>query len=582
MVLMGLGVLLAGMMGVVVEAEDTTVTVYKDRTLVERTTTVNLAGTERVVWPLLLGDVDPTAVRVEAEGAEVQQFEVRPTYVPAFTAEQARAAMDAVAPPAPPGTERSYDPERGAASFALTRLASKPSPPALEVTATLKGEGAVKVVLRHFLPKASVHYRVALAVQDPPSQVEATFQGQILQRTGTDWKDALVQFDVNQGAPSFESLRPLPVVLQQPDALEEEALLRRQMFERGGWSTLPVWSAKALQQRAAPVSLSGRVVDVNTGAPLKDTVVSVLTSRLQTEEVFAFTDVRGEYHISNLPPAPTGYRLRFGREGASVQLYEAVAAPAGANLRFDEQLWTGAGPNPEPSSPLTYGCYIGNSPQELAYIDFMVAGVGPTELLPIPPPRDFAREGDTSQKNPMPPAGRLVAPGRHTLRDGTSPRVPLITEHWPMTLHRQVFPAQDPATYLIAEVRPSSLGELVMYRYVHPLVDGKPRTLLKLTPLRPDNTFTLPLGTDPKVQVVRTEQRVPVQWNAREVHDVTLRVPNPYPVPMSVRVLDTWPQGSRLVRATPGAQRDDTTRGLTWDLKVPPSSTGTVSFQYSR
>ncbi|NNB84195.1 DUF4139 domain-containing protein [Corallococcus exiguus] len=588
MVLMGLGVLLVGVLGAAVEKEDTTVTVYKDRTLVERTTTMNLAGTERVVWPLLMGKVEATSVRVQTEGAEVQRVELRPTYVPAFTAEEAHAALEALEPrPPPPGDERySLPRDWYQAAAKVETLATQPSPPALEVAAILKGTGATRVVLRYFLPAVSNKYIPSLSVRSQASQVEAEFRGQIFQNTGSDWNEALLHFAPGQSSPVFDAPRPTPVWLHQPDALEEEAVLRRQMFDSIGYATASIWAhPESRQPGDAPTVLTGTVLDVNTGAPLKDVVVNVFSEHLR-DDVFAFTDVRGEYRITDLPPASAGYRLFFRREGVRPWMRERMDIPRASTVRVDVRLWTGVGPEPEPPPPPSSEYKGGCGPDAIhldpVFMDFVMTRLGQPEPATIPPPRDFARLAVPARGSPKVPDWRLTVPGRNTRRDRTAPRFPLFTETWPMTVHRQVFPAQDAATYLVAEVHASPTSELIMHEWVPLAVDGQPHKSVKLLPLGPGNTFTLPLGTDPKVRAVRTVQRAPVEWNAREVHDVTVRVPNPYPVPMSVRVLDTWPQGSRLVRTTPGAQRDDATGGLTWDLKVPPSSTGTVSFRYAR
>ncbi|TSC22974.1 carboxypeptidase regulatory-like domain-containing protein [Corallococcus sp. Z5C101001] len=581
MVLMGLGLFLAGTLAVAIEVPDTTVTLYKDKTLVVRTATVKVAGTEQVQWPLLTGQVDPASIQVEAEGAEVQRVEVRPTYVPAFTAEEVHSALQRLGPPRPPSESLSYSRSQSDAFTELSIMAERGSPPAVDVMATLKGEGLAKVVLRYVLSGARGRYRVELTVRSQPPQVEATFLGHILQRTGVDWKDVILHFDLSRKMPPFEATGPLPERINRPDMLEEETALRRLIFNNIGQPTTANWNARASRQRDIPVVLIGTVVDVNTGAPLKDAVVTVATNRLQSR-VYAFTNAHGEYRITDLPPDPAGYRLVFEHPRARTRVHEAVPAPNGGSLRFDERLWTGAGPDPDPPEPpVEGGCYLGGSVDPVI-IDYLVAGLGPRESELIAPPQDFARPAGPPHGVWKSPDRRFTAPGRHIVLDNTAPRIPLLTETWPVTLHRQVFLEKDAATYLVGEVHPSAEVALLMHHWIQPVVDGKQQKFLKLWPRPPDNTFTLPLGTDPKVRAVRRVQRGPVEWNAREVQDVTVRVPNPYAEPMRVRVVDTLPRGARLIRITPGAHRDDETATLTWDLLVPPASTGAVSFRYSR
>ncbi|ATB28815.1 mucoidy inhibitor MuiA family protein [Melittangium boletus] len=60
-----------------VEAPVTSVTVYSDQARVVRTAKVGLSGAQRVELPRLYGTVDPSSIRVEAQGAEVTRVEVR-------------------------------------------------------------------------------------------------------------------------------------------------------------------------------------------------------------------------------------------------------------------------------------------------------------------------------------------------------------------------------------------------------------------------------------------------------------------------------------------------------------------------
>ncbi|WP_395810221.1 mucoidy inhibitor MuiA family protein [Archangium minus] len=61
-----------------VDAPVTSVTVYSDRARVVRTARVALSGSQRVELPLLYGSVDPSSIRVEAQGAEVTRVDIRP------------------------------------------------------------------------------------------------------------------------------------------------------------------------------------------------------------------------------------------------------------------------------------------------------------------------------------------------------------------------------------------------------------------------------------------------------------------------------------------------------------------------
>ncbi|QRK09749.1 mucoidy inhibitor MuiA family protein [Archangium violaceum] len=73
-----------------VDAPVTSVTVYSDQARVVRTARVALSGAQRVELPLLHGSVDPSSIRVEAQGAEVTRVDIRPVQSDALPAAEAR------------------------------------------------------------------------------------------------------------------------------------------------------------------------------------------------------------------------------------------------------------------------------------------------------------------------------------------------------------------------------------------------------------------------------------------------------------------------------------------------------------
>jgi hypothetical protein len=70
-------------------------------------------------------------------------------------------------------------------------------------------------------------------------------------------------------------------------------------------------------------------------------------------------------------------------------------------------------------------------------------------------------------------------------------------------------------------------------------------------------------------------------------YTVTLELANPYPTPISTRVLDQWPVSGdkevqiELVRVEPDATRDPVKGALEWRLTVPPSGKSTLRFVYT-
>ncbi len=77
-----------------VDAPVTSVTVFSDQAAVTRTASLKLSGSRRVELPLLPGAVDPSSIRVEASGAEVQRIDIAPVEDDAFAPDEARKLLD--------------------------------------------------------------------------------------------------------------------------------------------------------------------------------------------------------------------------------------------------------------------------------------------------------------------------------------------------------------------------------------------------------------------------------------------------------------------------------------------------------
>ena len=178
------------------------------------------------------------------------------------------------------------------------------------------------------------------------------------------------------------------------------------------------------------------------------------------------------------------------------------------------------------------------------------------------------------------------------MRSGQGERiVPLLIESWPVQVERHVFPALAADAFLVAQLKSPSRtvlpgGDASLF------VGADPAGTAALKLVVPGEAFTLPLGVDPAVRTARNVRLV----QAREgfiskddinTYEVTLEVPNPYPFPIQVRVVDQWPLSQdgkvevKLVRTSPAARQDEQKGELQWDLVVPPSSKSTVSFEYT-
>ncbi|QSQ28423.1 mucoidy inhibitor MuiA family protein [Pyxidicoccus parkwayensis] len=427
---------------------------------------------------------------------------------------------------------------------------------------------------------------------------------------------------------------PLPPRTTEPD-LELE--LRKQLLARAGRplpsepprpapSSPPASStaqARAPAQRQSPPSsnaapgardstIIGTVIDAQSRQPVPDVVVTATSPNLQGEQTVV-TDAQGQYRIPFLPPGV--YTLRFEKEQfrpyarADVQLrlnrtirvnvellpedlgevVEITGTPptidvgstsTGVNVsdefigrtgRARTNAWSGAPSSYEAPEPVV-DSYVGLSPPP---------GWLPPQLA-SDLPASLAGGYDLA----------FTAPRLETVRSGQGERtVPLLIESWPVQVERHVFPALAGDAYLVAQLESPSRtvlpgGQASLF------VGGDPAGSADLKLVVPGEPFTLPLGVDPAVRTARNVKLVQskdglISKDDINTYEVTLEVPNPYPFPMPVRVVDQWPLNRdgqvvvKLVSTTPAARQDEKTGELQWDLVVPPSSKSTVSFQYS-
>jgi hypothetical protein len=82
-------------------------------------------------------------------------------------------------------------------------------------------------------------------------------------------------------------------------------------------------------------TITGAVVDAQTGQPVQDVVVTATSSALEGEQV-AVSDASGRYAVRKLPPG--AYTLRFEKEGFQPFLRAGVSVDAGQTARLNVQL----------------------------------------------------------------------------------------------------------------------------------------------------------------------------------------------------------------------------------------------------
>ncbi len=235
-----------------VDAPVTSVTVFSDRARVVRTARVSLSGAQRVELPPLPTSVDPSSIRVEAQGAEVTRVEVRslaPEDLPVAEVQrlvtelersqaridQLRAERDAhaaqlaslarVSPPeeSPPTAKLDAAGWRAATDFLVDTTARTQAKVRelshreqelvreqtqrlqearrardaslgrrLEVVALLSGQGSATLTLTYSTPSARWYPAYELRLAPESNQVEVAFAGRVSQETGEDWDEAVL------------------------------------------------------------------------------------------------------------------------------------------------------------------------------------------------------------------------------------------------------------------------------------------------------------------------------------------------------------------------------------------------------
>ena len=613
-----------------VDAPVTSVTVYSDRARVVRTARVSLSGSQRVELPVLHGPVDPSSIRVEAQGAEVTRVDIRPVTSDALPASEARRLV----------TE-------------LERLDDQLAQSRAEREAYFAQLGALAEV-RPVLPEEP-----APSTSPPTPQRSARPEPSRLDSSG--WRVA-TDFMVESTARLQAKLREVSL---REEALERELSRRVQEARmlggtpsRSGLEIVPTLSGQgpatlsvsyvtsgarwypAYELRLEPESnrvqvvFSGRVsqesgedwedaaLTLSTAIPATSTTVPRLaTWKIGQQERFIPTPSPVSDSWRSPPPAPPALpkepqedaRLRerllalTGRTNAAPTTQPAPSRPGGEQKRAEE-----ARPQRKGSDVLM-GTDVELLPESsMGDMEEMVVVSGestalqsafvhlaPQRPMDVPvglaPPEGW-RPPALDANLPASLAGgyALAFPSqrRESVRSGGGERrVPLFSETWPVQVERKLYPALTPNAFLVAELRSPSRqvlpgGEAQLF------VGADPVGQARLTLVSPGEPFTLPLGVDPAVRPVRnvklmTAEKGLIGKDELTEYLVTIEVANPYPFPLPVRIHDQWPLSRqehvevKLVRTEPYAEQDKDKGTLLWRLTVPPSEKTAVSFLYT-
>ncbi|WP_309887825.1 mucoidy inhibitor MuiA family protein [Archangium sp.] len=588
-----------------VDAPVTSVTVYSDRARVVRTARVSLSGSQRVELPVLHGPVDPSSIRVEAQGAEVTRVDIRPVTSDALPASEARRLV----------TE-------------LERLDDQLAQSRAEREAWFAQLGALAEV-HPVVPEEALSSPPA-----PTTQRSARPEPSRLDSSG--WRVA-TDFLVESTARLQAKLREVSL---REEALERELALRVQEARklggtpsRSGLEIVPTLSGQgtatlsvsyvtsgarwypSYELRLEPESnrvqvvFSGRVsqesgedwedaaLTLSTAIPATSTTVPRLaTWKIGQQERFIPTPSPVSDSWRAPPPVapalPTqpreDARLRerllalTGRANAAPTTQPAPSRPDGELKRPEE---------------FTEESVITSAPPTA--LQSAVERLAPQRPMDVPvglaPPEGW-RPPALDANLPASLAGgyALAFPSqrRESVRSGGGERrVPLFSETWPVQVERKLYPALTPNAFLVAELRSPSRqvlpgGEAQLF------VGADPVGQARLTLVSPGEPFTLPLGVDPAVRPVRnvkllTAEKGLIGKDELTEYLVTIEVANPYPFPLPVRIHDQWPLSRqqdvevKLVRTEPYAEQDKDKGTLLWRLTVPPSEKTAVSFLYT-
>lgn len=623
-----------------VDAPVTSVTVYSDRARVVRTARVSLSGTQRVELPLLHGSVDPSSIRVEAQGVEVTRVDIRPVDAEALPATAARRLLTEL--------ERLDDQisqvraERDAYTAQLTMLGRVrpvvPPEPAVAANATASQrpsrlDASGWRAATDFLVESTAHLQVKLrelSLREASLERELSRHAQEARQLGA--------------TPQRPGLEVVPTLAGQGPA----TLTLTYVTSGARW--YPAYELRLEpESNRVQVAFFGRVsqesgedwedaaLSLSTALPSTTTVVPKLaTWKIGQRERFIPTPAPVADSWRSPPPNPPPPPEAPDEDE---RLRSRLLSLSGGSARA---------PHPQPSSRALAGVRAEPIPQqpteelevpsEAPSIDVGSANAGadfgqdfPSELAEAPSPssspppaaaraprsfndlRGASNGGEAASSVGLaPPAGwrppvldpRLPASlagghalafssqRRETVRSGGGERrVPLFTETWPVQVERKLYPALTPSAFLVAELRSPSQqvlpgGEAQLF------VGADPAGQARFSLVSPGESFTLPLGIDSAVRPVRNVQVRTSEKGLLGKDDlteylVTIELANPYPFALPVRVHDQWPLSRdehvevKLTRTEPQAEQDEDKGTLEWRLRVPPSAKSVVSFVYT-
>lgn len=587
-----------------VEAPVAAVTVYSDRARVVRTASVTLADAQRVELPPLPALVDPSSIRVEAQGAEVRAVDiarVEPNELPieqghrllaeletiedriAQTSAEREAyvvqldGLGVVTPKAPPvegqrpppklepsgwsqadafladlrarlqgksreAAERLKDLEREHARLQheARLLGGADRRGGWRVTVLASGKGAVTLQLTYVIARARWIPTYDIRLFPKTNEVQLSFSGLVSQETGEDWTGA--KLTLSTAVPA--STTAFPKLLTWKLGAKERFIP----------TPRPLTEAARPPPAAPPLPEPTREAEA---LRLRLLAKSVPPEPPRKEE-----DEKSKQKVpvekSPEPPPITNDFIRkismplpgASREPARSFESLAEARPGDSSTRpmsaTDEIVVVGRAPTVDVSSSST-GTTIG--------LESLPASPGffkpPPEVVAgsLAPPPGYVRP-TYAPDLPASLAGgndlSYAAPRPETLRSGGGARrVALFSETWPVSVERRIYPALATHAFMVAELKSPS-AQALPGGLANLAVGDDPAGTARLGLVSPGEPFTLPLGIDRAIKPVRNVQLVQAEKGLIGKSDVgeyvvTDEIANPYPFPLRTRIYDQWP-----------------------------------------
>lgn len=633
-----------------VDAPVTAVTVYSDQARVTRTARVTLTGTQAVELPPLLDTVETASLRVDADNAEVVRIDIAPLNEDQLPVDEARraltelerlddelaklrgtrAAVQAQAElvrrlqPSAPDSEplkpaprlapagwpsglaflteqlgslqtrlrvldeelRNVGEQRAVAADKAQLLGARGRRSGWKVTPVLSGNGPATVRLTYRARNARWYPVYDLQLDPATSQVQLSFAALVSQETGEDWTDAALT--VSSAVPST--------------AVEAPKLRAWRLGEKERF--IPTPPPLLVQVRPAPPAqpllpepdesewLRQRLLARATGA-VSD--ASMVTGALGSAEQLRRNEApspkrtkQKSYAPPPPPPAPAPSRgYAAGAPAVAPSMPRAVddgSSDFDSPVMLEEEALSGDLAQPEASEMVSRS----RAPQK-------PRPGQPTSPMSLTPPPSY-RPPRYAPDLPVSLAGghdlTFTSLRTESVPSGAgSRRVALLSERWPVSVERKLFPGVTQDAFLVADIKSPSKQVLPAGK-AQLFVGDDPAGSAQLGLVAPGESFTLPLGLDRALRPVRNVKLVTSETGMigkDEVNQyiVTIELANPYPRAIPVRVFDQWPVTDdsnlevKLVETKPTAIQDKLQGTLEWRVTLPASGKSELSFTYT-